>query len=374
MKPFARRAVACIGSFAGRRAPVALVVVAALGVTGYGYAAGHASRAIADGTVIVHERPFTARLPAYGQVEPIALVPLRAAESGIVVNMRVVPGSSVRAGETLARLSGPEIRSLLVRRRAAFRSARTQLSSARRRLLIARRQLPAQLSTLQSIAAAHSAVAAAQARFDAARAQLRLARDLSMVRAPTAATVLAVNAGNGERMSAGQTIVTLQPSHRLWLEATYYGSSAAQVHVGMVGRFRPASGASVIPVKVAAVSAALSADGGETVGLLTTDSANPSAAGAPARWVSGERGTVTILGTTRTIVWVPTRALILDRARWWVLLSTPRGLRRQQVVPGAARGWRTLIDRGLKSGERVVVQNAFLEFHRSIAAHYTPPD
>ena len=71
---------------------------------------------------------------------------------------------------------------------------------------------------------------------------------------------------------------------------------------------------------------------------------------------------------------IPTRALILDRGEWWVLLHTDRGNHPQAVVPGPARGWRTFIKRGLQPGAQVVVENAYLEFHSGISRHYQPPD
>jgi hypothetical protein len=90
--------------------------------------------------------------------------------------------------------------------------------------------------------------------------------------------------------------------------------------------------------------------------------------------MSGERGTVTLTGATRSLIAVPTRALVLDRARWWLLLRTPKGLQRRAVVPGATRRWETFIEQGLSPGEQVVVQNAYLEFHRDISERYRPPD
>ncbi len=61
-------------------------------------------------------------------------------------------------------------------------------------------------------------------------------------------------------------------------------------------------------------------------------------------------------------------------AQWWVLVRTQQGNRRHRVVPGPSRGWQTFIEQGLKPGEHVVVQNAYLEFYHGIASHYTPPD
>ncbi len=327
-----------------------------------------------SGTVTVRAEPVAARFEAYGQVEPIAVLPVRAVEAGVVAALRVVPGSQVKAGEALATLTGPEIQSLLVSREGAVRSARTRLTGAKRALAIERRQLTAQLSTQQAVAAAQSALAAATAAFNTARAQLEVAEEMSTLRAPSAGTVLAVSVAEGERVAAGQTLVTLQTTGRLWLTASYYGMDATAIRVGMRGRFVPTAGGTPARLKVAAVSAALTPDGGESIGLLAADQPAGGKGSFAAPWLNGEKGTVTLEGPTRALIAVPTRALILDQARWWVLGRAGTGDRRQEVVPGPTRGWQTYIERGLEPGERVVVQNAYLEFHRAISQHYTPPD
>jgi RND family efflux transporter MFP subunit len=324
--------------------------------------------------VNIQTRPVTESFQAYGQVQPIAPLPVSAIEAGVVTEMKVVPGSEVTAGEALATLSGPEIQSLLTNREGAVRSAQTQLAAAQRNLAIERRQLSSQMSTQQAIATAQSAVAAAQAAFDSAQAQLRVAQDVRTLRAPSAGRVLAVNAAQGERVAAGQTVLTLQTGDRLWLAAVYYGADVAAIRTGMTGQFDPAAGGAAVPVKVVAVAAALAADGGESVGLVAMDQPAASQHAAPAPWLNGERGTVTLNGRTQSLVAVPTRALILDQAHWWVLLRTPKGVRAQAVVPGPTRGWDTFIEQGLSPGEQVVVQNAYREYHRGIAQRYTPPD
>ena len=83
---------------------------------------------------------------------------------------------------------------------------------------------------------------------------------------------------------------------------------------------------------------------------------------------------MTLDGPTRSLVSVPTRALILDQGRWWVLLHAQRADRARAVVPGATRGWQTFIERGLVPGQQVVVRDAYLEYHRGIAGRYQPPD
>lgn len=348
---------------------VALTVLAVATTAGVATAA-----ASADGTVTAREQPVQPEYAAYAQVRPIAIVPVRAAEPGAVTAIRVEPGSRVTAGERLATLSGPQIQALLDSRQGAVRSARTRVTAARRTLEAETWQLGRQLSTRQSVAAAQSNLAAATAALQSARAQLRVAREMVDLRAPSAGTVIAVNAGSGERVAAGRTVLTLQPSGGLWLEATYYGADASLIRVGMSGRFEPASTGDTVRVRVASVFAALAPDGGESVGLISTRAGSEQEPDTAAPWRNGEWGTVTLEGPPGRMIAVPTDALIVDQAKWWVLVHTAGGDRRQAVVPGPTRGWETFIEKGLVPGQQVVVQNAYLEFHRGISRDYTPPD
>jgi RND family efflux transporter MFP subunit len=327
-----------------------------------------------QGTITARIQQVPQYLQAYGEVRPIALLPLRALAAGVVTGLRVLPGSRVSAGEALASLSGPEMHSLLIERQGALRSARSRLAAASRALAIERRQLTVHLSTRQSVAAAQSAVAAATAAFDSAQAQLRVAEGMSTLRAPRAGTVLAVSAADGERVAAGQAILTLQARNHLWLVATYYGADAAEIRPGMKGQFQPAGGAAPVPVEVAAVAGALAGDGGEEVRLVAASAGVRDSAAPAVSWLNGEWGRVTVEGAIRPMIPVPSEALILDQARWWVLVRTARGDRPQQVIPGPTRGWQTFIEKGLVPGQQVVVQNAFLEYHRGIASSYTPPE
>lgn len=315
--------------------------------------------------VVAQTEMLTNQFKAYAQVGPVAVLPVRAAAAGIVTHLNMVPGSAVQAGEKIAELGGPEIQSALAQAKAAVRGAQTNLLSAQKTLAIQKQQLAAQFATRQMILQAEGATALAQSALDAAQAQLRALRQTATLTAPADGTVLAVNAADGERVSAGETILTLQPAKQLWLTASYYGSDAAAIQVGMDGQFVPASGREPVAVKVAAVSGVLTPAGGESIGLTAT---------AAPGWLNGEFGTVTLNGERRSLPVVPTRALILDRGRWWVLVRTEKGGQRQAVVPGPARGWQTFIQSGLPPGAQVLVGNVYLEFHRDISQTYQPPD
>lgn len=316
--------------------------------------------------VVVRLGTVTPLLQAYAKVVPITLLPITAAEPGVVAGMRVLPGMHVRAGEDLAHLEGPEIRSVLSQGEADVRSASAQLVASQKSLAILKEQLASHLSTRQAVHQAVSAVAQAQTNLDNAQSHLNAARQMMTLTAPANATVLTVNAANGELVRTGQPILTLQTADRLWLQAAYYGTSAATIRVGMAGVFNPADGGEPIPVRVYTIIGPLTAGGAESVALIP---ATPRF-----RWMNGEFGTVELRLPARRLVAVPTRSLILSQGKWFVLVRTAHGDHPQAVVPGPARGWETFLESGLKPGAQVVVENAYLLFHRSIAQRYQPPD
>ncbi|MDE2289275.1 MAG: efflux RND transporter periplasmic adaptor subunit [Burkholderiales bacterium] len=347
-----------------------LIPLLCLGGTGLARAtdAAPAAAKALPAAVTVQAKTFSPHLSAYGQVVPTAMVKVRVVNAGVVRDLHVLPGSLVSAGQILAKLSGTRMQALLTQRETAVRSAQARLDAARQALAIARRQLAAQLSTRQAVDAAASELAAARAARQTAQAQLDEARDQQIFKAPTAGAVVAVQAANGEEVSPGQTLLTLQPAGKLWVRAEYFGAAAAAVHVGMSGHFEPAGGGAPLAVKVATVGAALDADGGTQVGL------SPAQATGAAPWTSGQWGRVTLDGAPQAMLAVPTASLILDRGNWWVMVRTAHGDEPRQVVPGPARGWQTWISSGLRAGEQVVAQDAFLEYHRGIAHAYQPPD
>jgi multidrug efflux pump subunit AcrA (membrane-fusion protein) len=184
--------------------------------------------------------------------------------------------------------------------------------------------------------------------------------------APANATVLAVNATDGELVSAGQPILTLQTTNRLWLKATYYGADLTAIRVGMTGSFSPSDGGESVPVKISAIFGSMGVGGGESIALVTTT--------PKSQWINGEFGKVTLHSPQRMLVAIPTRSLILDQGKWWVMVHTAQGDHPQAVVPGPARGWQTFLEHGLAPGVQVVVENAYLQFHRGISQSYQTPD
>lgn len=306
------------------------------------------------------------QVTAYGKVEPAAVLRVRAGEDGVLTAFDVRPGDQVAPGAMLGRLAGPTVDAALATRRAELASAQAALAAARQDLAISRQNEAARLSTRDAVVKAEAAVSEAEARLTSAQAQLSAAQGVAAIKAEQPGRVLSVDAAAGERVTAGQIILVLQPTDALWLHAAVYGRDARSVRKGMTGRFTPADDGAPVPVRVSGIAASLRPDGGRTVNLV--------AAGASPGWVNGEAGTVTIETGTLDGVTVPTRSLILDKARWYVLVHTDKGDRAQEVTPGPSRGAFTIIEKGLAPGAAIVVDNAYLEFHRGVAARYQPPD
>jgi len=306
------------------------------------------------------------QIVGYATVEPRSVLRLRAGVAGTVVNLTVQAGDTVAANAMLGQLTGPSIDTLLASRRAAANSADAAVNAAQQELAIERQKFAARLSTRGAVAHAVAALSSVQADRDSAHAALAAAEDMASIRAPQAGRVLTVDAYAGQRIGADETLLTLLPANDLWLRATVYGADADAVSAGATGQFAPTDGGAAIPVKVRAVVGALRPDGGRTLNL------EPLAA-APG-WVDGETGVMTLDAGALSGVAVPTRALILDQAKWWVLIHTAKGDVPQEVTPGPSHGGLTLITEGLAPGSTVVVENAYLEFHHGISEHYQPPD
>ncbi len=302
---------------------------------------------------------------AFGVVAPRAVITVRAGETGFLQDFLAQPGDAVSAGAVLARLSGPSIDVTLAARQSAQASAEAALEAAQKGLASEREKGTERLATQAAVATAAAAASEAEARLATARAQLAEAQDLATLEAPQAGRVLTVAAASGERIDAGQPVLTLEPIDDLRLRASFYGTEADAIRPGMTGEFASADGGAAMPVKVRAVVGALQSDGGRLVELTAEDAATP--------WINGEAGTVTIPIGKLSGVTVPTRALILDQAKWWVLVHTTQGDQPQSVALGPSHGALTLITRGLAPGTQVVVANAYLGFHRGIGAHYQPP-
>src|SRR5699024_8736161 len=152
------------------------------------------------------------------------------------------PGQNVVAGMAMGTLQGSAVKALLARHQAAVNGAQAVLTAARHRLAIAQEKRATRLSTRQEVYNAQAAGKQAKAKLAAAQAALQAAQKTVVLRAPATGPITSVAVTNGERVTAGQIVLTVQPAHSLWLKAMYHGAGNADIHAGMHGRFLPADG------------------------------------------------------------------------------------------------------------------------------------
>lgn len=327
---------------------------------------GATSAIASGGTVVAQTRSWTPSVMGYARVAPIAVIEVRARATGIVQNLHVLPGDHVSLGAPLGGLGGADIQSLLAQRKAAEDQAQANVEAAKKALKIGHQTGSERLTTHLTLIQARASLARTEALLAQAKAEFLAARNAQLYTAPVDGTVLSVRVGNGSSVQAGQTLLTLQADGKLWLYATFYGQDAVAVQAGMRGEFKPTDRHAAIGVRVRSIIGPVAADGGESVAMLPIDS--------QAAWRNGEAGTVRLRGVAQKAVMIPTSALILDQGRWWVLVHEQGKDQRRQVTPGVQRGDWTVISDGVKSGEAVVVTDAYLRFHKNFARQYQAPD
>jgi multidrug efflux pump subunit AcrA (membrane-fusion protein) len=316
------------------------------------------------GDAVVQERSFAASPSGYAVVEAVTPLVVRALADGVLEGWRAAPGLAVRRGEALGRLAGPEREQEVVAARTAVGAAKASLTAARQAEAAARETYPV-ITSAPQLAAAQAAVAQAKGALAAARAHLAFVREAGVIRAPVSGSLSAVEAAEGESVAAGAPLATMEDTDRLWLRGVFYGAEAEALAAGESGSFLPAGARSAIPVRVRSVIAPMRADGGREVGCDPVE---------PAGWFAGEAGTLRLAGPAKTWPAVPDEALVLEGVHWYVLVAAQAGEERREVVPGPeSNGWTAILD-GLRAGERVVVRDAYLRFHRDVAKRYAPPD
>ncbi|SHF31518.1 efflux RND transporter periplasmic adaptor subunit [Acidocella aminolytica] len=286
-------------------------------------------------------------LSGFASVQPATDITIRALQPGVLTSLSVLPGESVRAGETIGRLGGPQIV-------AALATAQGASQAANAALVAERGKFADHLSTRAAVTQAEAAATAAQANLAALRAAFRL-------QSPVAGHVQSLAVGTGASLQAGQAVAVVQPAAGAWVRAVLYGSQAAALPPGLAARFIPANGHPAMPVTLRGM-ADHQADGGEVLAFAGTG------------LQPGEAGIVRLSLAPRRVLLVPSAALVLDDGRWWVMLRDANGDHGVQVVPGATEGTETPILSGLEAGDQVIVQDAALLYHRGIAAQYQPPD
>ncbi len=309
-------------------------------------------------------RSLAPHYSTYAEVRPIAPLRVSTLLDGTLKEFNVFPGMRVVRGQVLGRLAGVEHQKEVAAARSALAEVRVAFKLAGEEECAVRRTYPA-ISDRRQLRAAMAAVAKAREQLKAVRARWAFIVKNGVIRAPVAGVVTAVFAVSEQKVVAGTALLRMQNPRRLWLYGVYYGPAARRLRPGMKGTFIPGRGRPPIAVRVRGVIPPIRPDGGRGVGCAPV---------APASWLNGEAGTLRLEGPSVSRLMVPSTALILKGGKWYVVLHETKGDTRREVVPGPrSAGW-TVIRKGLRPGQIVVVRDAYLIFHKNVAQFYTPPD
>lgn len=300
------------------------------------------------------------QISAYASVESSGLGTIASDRAGTIADLIVLPGDSVAAGQAIARLTGPLVVAESARAEAALTNAQAGQRVAQQALAIEQRKRQQNLSTNEAVDQAMGALAAATAQQTIAAANLDFLRGTADLRTPSAGVVQRVAVANGDTVTAGQVLATIQPGAGTWIRAILYGKPLPAAATGL---FTPDNGGNPVKVALRGPLGATLPDGGVPIALVPAQELVP-----------GLFGTVTLDLPASLVTVVPSEALILDKGRWWVLVRTPEGDQAVQVTPGPSGGYETVIEAGVQPGQHVVVTNAYLLYHRGVAALFHPPD
>lgn len=319
----------------------------------------------ADNTPIstVRAEPRARRVAAefFTSVKPIHDIVIRSAATGILEGFHLRPGDHVRSGELLGHLGGTNYTAKLTSARAAAETAIKALALARDQLKVDEARYPL-LIDRDILDRGKLKVTRVRNSLIHARETLGALRASGSLTSPVSGTVSRIASSDGERISTGEKILTLQPKGNLWLVGGIFGKDIGRVRVGMQGKFHPAGGGTAIPVRVSRIFPRSDGDG-LGIGL--------EAISRPPGWFSGEGGMVTLGARANKEPAIPDRALVLDSGHWWVLDDAHGHVEPVRVVPGDSRNGWTWISSGLKPGTTVVSSDAYLIFHKTFAKKYS---
>lgn len=171
---------------------------------------------------------FHAKVAGFGQLaaDQRKALSLSLPNSVRVVATEVVAGQRVQRNQALLKLeTDPAIRSAYLQAQSALQVARDDLARTER--------LHAQkLATNAQLDAARKAVTDAQAAL-AAQAKLGGSQAVTILRAPAAGVVTALNAQAGQQVAAGTTLVQFSPTAALAAQLGVDPDAAADIRIGM---------------------------------------------------------------------------------------------------------------------------------------------
>lgn len=280
---------------------------------------------------------------------------LTARADGAVVRISKRLGDPVGAGETVALIESRDAAGFVAARNAAAARASAARAAAARE----RRLFDARITARQDLEAANAASAEAQAELQRAETALRATgvtgdgRYLA-VRSPIAGRITEADTQLGAYVTAGAELFNLADPGRIQIDAAVPSMDAQRIRPGDRAVVELPGGGTA-DVTVRSVTPALNPESRTATVVLQP-------VGAPAGLTQGQAVRVRIMprtGMTQGIV-VPEEAIQQIGGRDMVFVAAKGGFQAVPVSTGQRSGGRVEILSGLRAGQAIVAQGAFV--------------
>ncbi len=309
----------------------------------------------------VREVPLSPKLRVPGIIEsdPARTAAVLSPGAGRVVEVRARPGQRVEAGDVLLVIDSPD----LAQAQDDEAKAAQTLALARRNLTRAEGQTRIGAGSERDLDQARNDAAQATADYARTQAHLRTfgaearARTaLLSIRAPFSGTVTTLNVADGNMINdATQPVLTLVHTSAVWVTALVADRDLPRVSAGDEAEVSlDAYPQDTLHGRVLSVGDVVESDSHRTKVRIAFD--NPGNRLRPNGYAS-----VTLLGSARGQLVLPTSALLMNNDRTSVFVQTaPWTFERRAVEVDLQQGDSVPVRSGLKAGDQVVVRGGIL--------------
>lgn len=180
-------------------------------------------------------------LPLSGSLTPLTQATVRAKVPGVVMDADIREGTTVAAGQVIARIEQADLAARVAQQQAMLDEANARLSLARKNNQNSQALLKQNYISQQAYDTTQNSVELAQASVKAAQAQLQLAKNAlndTAIRAPMAGIISKRHVQEGEKLSPDMPVFTIVNLRQMTLEAQVPASEIPRIKSGQDVQFR----------------------------------------------------------------------------------------------------------------------------------------
>ena len=184
----------------------------------------------------VESRPLARWLPVSGTLQAVRQTVVKAKVAGDIAGLKVREGEAVRAGQIVAHIDSPDLRSRLVDRQGAVESARAQLALADKTRAMNLRLLNDKFISQNAFDGTESSFNVARGSLKSAEAQVQLAQNAladADVVAPLTGIVAKRHVQTGEKVAIEAPILTIVDLRDLEVQALVPALDVPELTHGM---------------------------------------------------------------------------------------------------------------------------------------------